>query len=403
MGLVKTIVCRLCVAGIVAISLIAPTARAVVVSANYDAPTLLAPADNPGWNNVARMSGASAVYLGDRWMITADHVSDGQVLFSNGTVGTISYGSDLFLQNGGNFSPPDLRLFRLVSDPGLPTLAISASTPANGSRVMMIGAGDDRAGSQVGWTLSGNSSTPVWTQVPALSGQTVGYLLTDTNHMRWGVNAVSGTSTFNTTTPVFNTTFDRLGLPFEAQASRGDSGGGVFQSHNGAWSLAGIIDAQQLLGGQPSNTLAFGDQTLSVDLSVYRAQIESVLTHADSQWQNQVNRFDVNRSGNVDPHDVLILINNLNTFGTHTLSGTPTASDWLVDVNNDGIVAPSDVLQLINVLSQGIANPPALTSALEPNVTPLPEPSAAVLALLGLLTLALGRRFFPSNRRRSSR
>ena len=37
------------------LALFAPSAQAVIVNASNAAPTLVAPADDPGWNNVAKM------------------------------------------------------------------------------------------------------------------------------------------------------------------------------------------------------------------------------------------------------------------------------------------------------------------------------------------------------------
>ena len=54
------------------------TALAVVVSNVNQGVTAVAPADMPGWDNMAYRGSASAVYLGNRWMITANHVGAGR-------------------------------------------------------------------------------------------------------------------------------------------------------------------------------------------------------------------------------------------------------------------------------------------------------------------------------------
>ena len=68
-------------------------------------------------------------------------------------------------------------------------------------------------------------------------------------------------------------------------------------------------------------------------------------------WRNtnpgdgQFQRMDINRSGQVTPLDVLLVINALN-------SGNLSSSPFDLDVNEDGIVSPMDVLLVINHLNQ---------------------------------------------------
>ena len=139
---------------------LAGTAHAVAISTSTDAANLLAPADNPGWNNVARLSNASAVYLGNRWVITANHVSNAPVRFSDGRVFEIAPGTNVRLNNSGSLAllgSPDLKMFRLAADPGLPALQLGTATPGNGATVMMIGAGMDREPDIIGWEITSNA------------------------------------------------------------------------------------------------------------------------------------------------------------------------------------------------------------------------------------------------------
>lgn len=72
-----------------------------------------------------------------------------------------------------------------------------------------------------------------------------------------------------------------------------------------------------------------------------------------ADWQNAVNRLDVNMSGMVEPLDALIVINYINEHGTGVLSAKPTDySGPLMDVNGDGSMGPLDALIVINSLNQ---------------------------------------------------
>jgi thioredoxin-dependent peroxiredoxin len=72
-----------------------------------------------------------------------------------------------------------------------------------------------------------------------------------------------------------------------------------------------------------------------------------------SDWQNSVNRLDVNASGIVEPLDALVVINDINTSGIRTLSPRSQASAApFLDVNGDGSASPLDVLIVINSMNR---------------------------------------------------
>jgi thioredoxin-dependent peroxiredoxin len=73
-----------------------------------------------------------------------------------------------------------------------------------------------------------------------------------------------------------------------------------------------------------------------------------------ADWQNPVNQYDVDMSGTVDPYDVLMVINDINSNGMRTLGARPTEGTPLpkFDVNGDGDIGPMDVLLVINTLNQ---------------------------------------------------
>lgn len=369
---------------------LASPSTAVVISSANDAPNLVAPASNPGWSNVGRLSSASAVYLGNRWVITANHVSQGALRLPDGRQFDVSVGSDVRLNNGPiPIGGPDLRMFRLAEDPGLAPLDIGETTAVAGDKVMMIGAGVDRATKLIGWQPVPSGSGFQWNEVPVQSATLQGHFLLDSAHLRWGINQVSSPTTFGSdNTFSFATRFDRFGLPFEAQATTGDSGGGVFRDTGGAWELIGIMTSVQLLTSQPADTVAYGEHTDIADLTVYRQQILDLVNRDEPLWQNQANHFDVGGSGSVTPGDLLVLVNELLSKGPHELSGAPGASDEFLDVNGDYNVTTSDAMQVINYLLSGAS---LSSTAAAPGVTLVPEPSGAALAAWGLLVAAAAR------------
>jgi hypothetical protein len=369
-------------AGLLLVVLAAAPAEAVIVATNNFDATLRAPGNDPGWSSLAFLKNASAVYLGNRWMITANHVGDGNVRFTDGRTFNFAIGSGRQLSNpAGTSGTPDLRMFRLVQDPGLPTMPIASSLPASGEQVLMVGAGRERGPGLLGWTFASG----VWTPTALPLANQFGYMLESDSQMQWGTNQIEGGSTVSSSTRIFTTRFDRFALHFEAQAVTGDSGGGVFDFVNGHWELLGIMVSQQSAQNQPANTVIFSNTTQSADLSRYRDQIIDLLNRADPAWQNQVNLFDVNRSGAVGPLDALLLINELKTVGDHSLTGTPSPTDLLLDVNGDGSFSTIDAFGVINGLINGTANPSAAASS---SGSAVPEPSSVVLAIIAILGVA---------------
>lgn len=75
-------------------------------------------------------------------------------------------------------------------------------------------------------------------------------------------------------------------------------------------------------------------------------------------WQNPVNRFDVDGDGTVTPSDVLMLINEIN-FGNRGRLPIRTAEQpgaaWFPDVNGDGSLIPLDVLMVVHHLNHSAA------------------------------------------------
>lgn len=262
-------------------------ARAVIIDTVTGTGSTTAPADDPGWANVGVRGIGTGVYLGNDWVLTANHVGGGSIVLNGGTYAMLA-GSGTRLTNGGQpgkSTLTDLYLFRLATTPaGLAGVPIAAATTGSGAAVTMIGAGRDR-GAFTQWSVNTNTGTNpwVWTEVPS-DGNAAGYKTLETRTMRWGTNNVSGTGIWinagSGDARTLQTTFD--GFPFystEAQAAYGDSGGAVFRKNGATWELTGLILTVAGYSGQPDpgGNAVFGNATYAADLTFYRPQIMAIV------------------------------------------------------------------------------------------------------------------------------
>lgn len=267
-----------------ALFLVPEPAHGVIIDSSTGTGNTTAPADNPGWANVGTVANGSAVYLGNRWVLTASHVWSGPTTFS-GTTYQIVPGSEITLSNNGaagRSALTDLVLYQLATDPGLPAVTIAGTTPAAGSAVTMIGAGRDR-GAFTQWNVNTSVNPYTWT-VTGSNGNAAGYQWAASRTMRWGTNNTGSSQWIDYTIDnlksayTFDTTFNYL--PYysnEAQAAAGDSGGAVFHKNGSTWELAGVMLVTAPYSGQPANTAVYGNLTYSADLSYYRSQIVQVV------------------------------------------------------------------------------------------------------------------------------
>jgi len=392
-------------------------ARGVVIAGGDRTANGSAPFNGPGWANVSGRGEGSAVYLGNRWMITARHVGAGPVVLDNRNF-TVQPNTEQRLSNppvSGLSQFADLVMFRLTEDPGIPGLSIVQTSPDIRTPVTMIGRGAFRDDSLSGWAVIPLSQTFFqWIETSTIDADALGYKLNSDRGLRWGTNNIDFDGEFFdddnnvvVSSGVANdvlalaTTFHEGALGNEAQAVEGDSGGGVFTYTPDGWQLAGIMTSTKLIPNQPAGTAVFGDQTYITDFSRYRTQILSIM-NAPAPWQNQVEQFDVNNDGTAAASDVLVLINELNDRGARPLphfppTGSPNQkAPPFFDVNGDETLSALDVLTLVNHLN----DPQQSTSlALAPlnfvAGTPVPEPATWVLAVggaIGMLAAKYRRR-----------
>ena len=90
-------------------------------------------------------------------------------------------------------------------------------------------------------------------------------------------------------------------------------------------------------------------------------------------WQNPLDPTDVDDSGDTNPLDVLVLINDLNLNGSRKLSAgqNPAGPRNYLDVDADGFASPLDVLVVINFINRGNGEGESLASPLQPQAAEL--------------------------------
>ena len=238
-----------------------------------------APEDDPGWINVGHHLGSpSVVYLGNRWILTADHVGASIVILEDERYNPVA-GSLVRLMNSDG-TQADLLLFQIDQDPGLPALAIAESPAAVGEKVILVAAGSSR-GERLSAHLEGDALID-------------GFSWKEDRTKRWGSNIIESPPKFieqaSTKTEAVPMTFDRIEAPrgtrHEASAARGDSGGALFahanaMDPNSDWVLSGILFSVGARSGYPGESSFYGDITWAADLSYYRDQIIEVVGPAN--------------------------------------------------------------------------------------------------------------------------
>ena len=221
----------------------------------------------PGFEYVGTRGSLSAVYLGDGWVITANHVGAGDVVI-DGVAYPWVPGSEQRLENPDG-TKADLLVFEIDPHPNLPVIPIAVDPPALDALLMIKGNGRDR-GAEIAWDPNG----------PSPPGLTPGFEWAGNRTLRWGSNQVEvyppGGEVFNTV--AFGSRFDPDGPFDECQAVTGDSGGGVFAWDASApeFVLAGIVLAILEYSNQPAATSIHGQSSYYADLAYYRENILEV-------------------------------------------------------------------------------------------------------------------------------
>lgn len=265
-------------------------ARAMVLwgldnSANQSNPGTGAP-----WGSVAKVvnsSGSllsgSAVYLGDGYLLTANHVTM-DLTYSFVTFDEVEFFSiDPAFNDGSRAygkqvaSGVDMAVFKLTSIPASATAATLLPTATESF-------GATASATLIGWGVGRVASAPLYTNSVAWGDAT-------TSDKRWGVNAPRTNSTlaydsysyqalgtYAGTTNAPNPSNRGLG-DSEASATLYDSGSGLFQEIGGDWYLIGLTTAVETNGtaNYGDDSSSGGDANYFARISTYDEQITALV------------------------------------------------------------------------------------------------------------------------------
>ena len=234
---------------------------------------LVPPPNGAPWQYVAGLGNGqgSGVYLGNRFVLTANHVSVNSPVLLNG----VSYGLDPTYGEQGvqQIGTADLKLLKLAGDPGLLPLPLIREADGDLDQPCTIigwGEGKGAAIPQQGWQWGGD----------------------DTVAQRWGLNVTNALPKIindGTGQPQFillSTDFDLDAGPDEAQIAVFDSGCGLFIQIGGVWKLAGIgadVDTENaaLYDHDPATDGLQPDRSYFHRIQEYRATILALTTIDD--------------------------------------------------------------------------------------------------------------------------
>lgn len=281
-----------------------------------------------GWDYVGQVNSASGTYLGNGWVITANHVGAGDFTI-DGVVYPWLPGTAVQLSSNPS-TLADLVVFSIFPYPLLPLLEIGTSPPPVGELLVMTGYGRDR-GTTTSFDPNGAFPPP--------PDEIFGWNWAGGATKRWGTNAVASLTTglISGTVSYYTIFDDGQSLP-ECQATSGDSGGSVFSINAMATELAGIMYAIGPTPGQPSNIALFTNLTFVARLDWYRDEIISITVLPDMDYDGVEdltdNCIDVANAGQED----------INMDGTGDVcepfdvdgDGWPDGEDNCTDVFNPG-------------------------------------------------------------------
>ena len=259
------------------------------------------PAGIAGWYNVGVTDQASAIYLGNGWIMTASHVGIGTTFTTaSGQVYSTAGGNGAYrLTDPTTGQPADIILYQLApaNRPSLPTLNLAYSPQVVSNNAYYdIGYGASRTTSIEYFDGSFNSTNQASAVYGGFGYQNSGgttesfgrnyaYNLGTTQQPQSltsvHVTGAGGNPDYGYITAFVGAFYNNLAdyqnnniTKFGDQVVNGDSGGGVFNSQN---QLIGMMSAEGTLTNQPSsNPALFGDQSYMADVGTYYSQIDAI-------------------------------------------------------------------------------------------------------------------------------
>lgn len=272
---------------ILLLALGASPSSAIILFGHDNSTNITDPANGIPWKNVAKMeigagvTSGSGVYLGNQFLITANHVAVDRVVIDGHTfLVDTTFSSGGFVAGQRQVSSADLKILRLVSDPfdtisGLSTITLNASTSLDLNRASYLvgyGAGKGTESPSEGW---------------AWDASTAGV-------QRWGTNTTENytvnVGAHPNITVSLTTAFD-AGPADEAALAINDSGSALFQFISGQWRLSGIGFAVEVAGSSFYNRTSgsiFGDErdhSFFARIAHYKTDIDAILAIPEpSTW-----------------------------------------------------------------------------------------------------------------------
>lgn len=237
----------------------------------------------------------SAVYLGGKYLITANHVA-------NRT--HITFDGSTYWARDTGFTPlrigeVDMKLIKLIDDPEIAGVSLNTNSSNDTSSDATL----------VGWGRAHDISTPS----PTTSGQRITWDWgeNDTISKRWGTNRVEGSETVTTSgnyTGLF-TYLDNSGGDNEAAMITYDSGSGLFIEIDDQWYLAGLTTLVSQQSGSGTSTFGGnspfnrGDKNSFVRISSYATDIEAAIpdTTTFAGWITDHGIYDASAEADADP------------------------------------------------------------------------------------------------------
>lgn len=230
---------------------------------------------------LGRQRSGSAVYLGKKWILTANHAFQGRtsnVVVFSGKEYELLPKRAVRLNNpagSGLAGQADLVMVLLRTAPDLEPLKVNELTPFSRELVVLVGCGETASQNRPPFILTESQKlSPI--RVRPIAG-TDSEMTDGTPVVCWGENEIAergiavGIPGDSGQTDAYVTIRQPHWTEHNAQGASGDSGGGVFVKRGDGWELSGVM--LSVIHREELNASA----TFIADLSVYRGQIVATI------------------------------------------------------------------------------------------------------------------------------